>query len=236
MPRLLVLTCALALLGCSSAALADAEVPAVRTGGSVAATPKAGGTRYGVGTAAERAAARARRRAAARRARELAARARERAAQERRRQEAARRRRQASAGDGVFPVTGGDWSYGDRFGVPRPGGRTHMGQDVPAPEGTPLVSPRDGTVTDRGYQEGGAGNYLAVKDASRDVSYVFMHLVTGSLRVGEGDRVARGEQIGRVGSTGDATGPHLHFEVWIGGYADGRAVDPLPYLKRWEGD
>lgn len=228
MSRLLALTCAL-LLACSPAALADSGGPGVRTGGSVAASPKAGGTRYGVGTAAERAAARAKRQAAVKRTRERAARARERAAEVRRRREAAR-------GDGVFPVRGGDWSYGDRFGVPRPGGRTHMGQDIPAPEGTLLVSPRAGRVASRGFQAGGAGNYLVVRDAARDMSYVFMHLVSGSQRVGEGDRVGRGEQIARVGSTGDATGPHLHFEVWIGPWqAGGRAVDPLPYLRRWQG-
>jgi len=104
-----------------------------------------------------------------------------------------------------------------------------------ANQGAPVVSPRAGKVTTRGYQGGGAGYYLVIADAGNDLSYVFMHLEEGSLRVQEGEGVGRGERIANVGSTGSSTGPHLHFEIWRGGwYSGGEAIDPLPYLKRWE--
>jgi murein DD-endopeptidase MepM/ murein hydrolase activator NlpD len=136
---------------------------------------------------------------------------------------------------GVFPVRG-QWTFGGpdaRFGAGR-NGHIHQGQDVAAPEGTPLVSPYDGTVFWRAVQEAGAGHYLIVRDA-RGWDYVFMHLQAGSETVQRGDRVSAGQQIGRVGSTGDATGPHLHFEVWPGGWQvpGSQPIDPLPLLEAW---
>jgi murein DD-endopeptidase MepM/ murein hydrolase activator NlpD len=63
-----------------------------------------------------------------------------------------------------------------------------------------------------------------------------MHLQTGSIPVVIGQRVRTGDLLGRVGSTGASSGPHLHFEVWEGGgwYEGGHPVDPLPYLRRWD--
>jgi murein DD-endopeptidase MepM/ murein hydrolase activator NlpD len=139
----------------------------------------------------------------------------------------------ASSDSGVFPVAG-PHSYGDGFGVDR-GDHIHMGQDIPAAEGTPVVSPRAGTVQAVGYQATGGGNYIVVRDPGRDRSYVFMHLESGSIVVTEGQSVSAGQRIGRVGSTGHSTGPHLHFEDWIGAwYAGGHAIDPLPDLRGWE--
>ncbi len=64
--------------------------------------------------------------------------------------------------------------------------------------------------------------------------YVFMHLATGSTRVKVGQRVSTGQRLGDVGSTGSSSGPHLHFEVWVGGwYTGGKPIDPLPLLKAW---
>ena len=137
-----------------------------------------------------------------------------------------------SGANGVFPIAG-SYSYGEGFGAPRPG-RTHQGQDLSAAAGTPLRSPRNGTVTTVGYQATGAGNYVVIRDSAVDRSYVFMHLQDGSTAVSEGQSVRAGQHIGRVGSTGRSTGPHLHFEVWVGGWwGGGHAIDPLPTLRSW---
>jgi len=140
----------------------------------------------------------------------------------------------AATSSGVFPVQGA-YTFGDGFGVKRTG-HTHQGVDVLAAEGTPLVSPVDGSVTFRKVQPSGAGHYLVIRD--RDgTDYAFMHLVAGSELVERGDAVKAGQAIGKVGHTGDARGSHLHFEMWPGGwYAPGSSpVDPLPQLKAWAG-
>ena len=135
-----------------------------------------------------------------------------------------------------FPVAG-PHSFGGpdlRFGAAREG-HTHMGQDIPAAEGTPVVAPRGGTISARGYDPAGAGNYLVIDAGGENFDYVFMHLQTGSLLVGRGDRVATGQRIANVGTTGHSTGPHLHFEIWRGAwFAGGKAIDPLPALKAWD--
>jgi murein DD-endopeptidase MepM/ murein hydrolase activator NlpD len=143
----------------------------------------------------------------------------------------------APLSSGVFPVQG-TYSFGGadaRFGAPR-SGHIHQGQDVIAAEGTPLVAPLAGTITWRAYQAAGAGYYVVLHGTDgRD--YVFMHFQDGSLLVSKGDVVAAGQRLGAVGSTGDAEGPHLHFEIWPNGwYADGsQPIDPLPDLLAWAG-
>ncbi len=71
-------------------------------------------------------------------------------------------------------------------------------------------------------------------DDGRD--YVFMHLQEGSVAVQRGQPVAAGRRLGAVGATGDADGPHLHFEIWPDGWwaSDAsRPIDPLPDLQAW---
>jgi murein DD-endopeptidase MepM/ murein hydrolase activator NlpD len=137
----------------------------------------------------------------------------------------------APSANGVFPVRG-PVVWGDGYGVMR-GDHKHNGQDLAADEGTPLVSPRRGTVFATGFG-GAAGYYVVVKDAERDVSYVFFHMQADSVVVSEGQAVAAGQRIGAVGSTGRSTGPHLHFEVWLGTWwGGGHSVDPAPYLRGW---
>jgi murein DD-endopeptidase MepM/ murein hydrolase activator NlpD len=109
----------------------------------------------------------------------------------------------------------------DGFG-PR-GARFHTGIDIPAPTGTGVVAAAPGRVAYAGWLAGGWGLLVAVahRDGTRTL---YAHLSRVEVRVGE--RVQAGWQVGRVGATGDATGPHLHFEVRV----RGAAVDPLPAL------
>jgi murein DD-endopeptidase MepM/ murein hydrolase activator NlpD len=143
----------------------------------------------------------------------------------------------APTSDHTFPVTGNTYSLGgkeSRFGAGRPG-HIHQGQDISAPSGTPVVAPWPGIVEAVKYQAGGAGYYIVLDGDLEDRDYVFMHLLKGSTTVKVGDRVARGQQIAQVGSTGSSSGPHLHFEIWVGGgwYTGGQPVDPYPFLQAW---
>jgi murein DD-endopeptidase MepM/ murein hydrolase activator NlpD len=136
---------------------------------------------------------------------------------------------------GVFPVQG-PWSFGGpdaRFGAIR-AGHVHQGQDVLAAKGTPVVAPMAGTITWTAYQASGAGYYV-VEHGADGRDYVFMHFAAGSTAVAKGDVVAAGQRLGSVGMTGDASGPHLHFEIWPDGwYAEGsKPIDPLPDLESW---
>jgi murein DD-endopeptidase MepM/ murein hydrolase activator NlpD len=137
----------------------------------------------------------------------------------------------------AFPIKGTyDWGgEGSRFGAKRHG-HLHQGQDLAAAEGTPVVAPRGGVVEAVQYQAHGAGHYVVLDGDDEDHDYVFMHLRSGSIPVEQGDRVRTGQRIGEVGNTGSSSGPHLHFEIWVGGwYAGGEPIDPLPLLQRWEG-
>src|SRR4051812_1093375 len=131
---------------------------------------------------------------------------------------------------GPFTYSGAD----GQFGAGRPG-HIHQGEDLLAPEGTPVVAPHGGEITTVAYQAGGAGNYIVLRAEGENRSYVFMHLLDGSTRVATGQRVATGERLGDVGQTGAASGTHLHFEIWEGEwFGGGHAVDPLPELRRWD--
>jgi Peptidase family M23 len=135
----------------------------------------------------------------------------------------------------AFPIAGSyDWGgEGARFGAKREG-HSHQGQDLAAAEGTPVVAPRGGLVEAVQYQAAGAGHYVVLDGDDEDHDYVFMHLKSGSITVEEGDRVRTGQAIGEVGNTGSSSGPHLHFEIWVGGwFTGGEPIDPLPLLQSW---
>jgi murein DD-endopeptidase MepM/ murein hydrolase activator NlpD len=145
------------------------------------------------------------------------------------------RRASESSSDHRFPIAGSfGWGGPDaRFGAKRKGHR-HQGQDLPAALGTPVVSPHAGVVEAVDYQARAAGNYVVVDSDGEGYDFVFMHLRTGSVRVVVGQHVRAGQRIGEVGSTGESSGPHLHFEVWVGGwYVGGHPIDPLPLLRAW---
>jgi len=132
-----------------------------------------------------------------------------------------------------FPIAGSfDWGGADAgFGAKRKGHR-HEGQDLAAAAGTPVVAPYRGLVTTVEYQANGAGHYVVIHGA--DYDYVFMHLLGGSIVVRQGDQIRTGAAVGQVGSSGESSGPHLHFELWLGPwYAGGHAIDPLPLLQAW---
>jgi len=136
-----------------------------------------------------------------------------------------------------FPLVGafGYGGEGSRFGAPRED-HTHQGQDLAAAEGTPVVAPRGGVVEAVQYQAAGAGHYVVLDGRGEDRDYVFMHLRSGSIPVHEGQSIRTGQRIGEVGNTGRSFGPHLHFEVWVGGWFQpgGAPVDPLPLLRAWD--
>jgi murein DD-endopeptidase MepM/ murein hydrolase activator NlpD len=137
--------------------------------------------------------------------------------------------------DHEFPVRGGH-SYGDRFGVPRSGGRIHEGQDVWASCGTPLVAARGGTVQAKGFSAALYGNYVTIDGTGIERDYFYAHLAAPS-PLGDGDRVRTGQPIGSVGKTGNAQseGCQLHFELWPSGWRDGHPIDPLHDLRAWDG-
>jgi hypothetical protein len=136
--------------------------------------------------------------------------------------------------DGVFPVAGPHTYGGDdaRFGAKRRG-HTHQGQDITAAAGVAVVAPTAGTVIAVDYQPHGAGYYVTLHSVDgRD--FFFCHFQKGSTAVALNQPVTAGTLLGRVGATGDAGGPHLHFEIWPGGWQQGDPIDPLPQLQAWD--
>lgn len=143
---------------------------------------------------------------------------------------------QTLAEGALFPVLGAH-SFGgpeNRFGAGR-AGHIHQGQDVLAGEGVSVVAPLPGTIVTTGYQAGGAGWYVA-ESVADGLSFFYAHCQAGSVAVRAEQPVRAGTQLCRVGQTGDATGPHLHFEIWVGGWrvGDGYPIDPLSYLEAWD--
>ncbi|HEU5033763.1 MAG TPA: M23 family metallopeptidase [Mycobacteriales bacterium] len=112
------------------------------------------------------------------------------------------------------PLTSG---FGYRWG------RLHAGIDLAGPYGSPIVAATDGCITYAGPMEG-YGEVIDITDWD-GTQTAYGHMSSFVRRAG---CVHAGELIARVGSAGDATGPHLHFEVHVGG----RPVDPIPFLAK----
>lgn len=140
-------------------------------------------------------------------------------------------------GKGVFPVVG-PFSFGQegsRFGAGRTG-HLHEGQDIMADAGQSIVAPYAGTISSTNYQASAAGEYI-VLDAVDGRDYFFAHCTRNSTVVKEQQAVPAGAELCKVGSTGSADGPHLHFEIWTTGWRvkGGAPIDPLPELRAWSG-
>ena len=101
-------------------------------------------------------------------------------------------------------------------------GRMHEGIDIAAALGTPIHAAASGTVIHAGWL-GGYGN-LVVVDHGDGLATAYAHAF--AILVAVGQQVSQGDTLSLVGSTGNSSGPHLHFEVRV----NGSAVDPLLYL------
>ncbi len=123
------------------------------------------------------------------------------------------------------PVT--DVALTSGFGVrsdPFRGGRAmHAGVDIPGPIGTPIYATADAIVGRTGWV-GGYGNMVELEHG-KGIQTRYGHM--SAILVAPGTRIKRGQQIGLMGSTGRSTGSHLHYEVRL----DGRAVNPIPFLR-----
>ena len=121
----------------------------------------------------------------------------------------------------LCPMNGS--AYGDSWGAPRSGGRSHEGVDMLAPMGTPIYAVVSGSVNFRQNRLGGNAVSLIGDNGNR---YYYAHLASYE---GASRRVNQGDVIGYNGDTGNATGtPHLHFEIHPGG---GLAVNPTPSVR-----
>ena len=99
----------------------------------------------------------------------------------------------------------------------------HTGLDTVLPQGAPVLAADDGVVVLVGSGSTGYGNYVVIQHAG-GLTTLYGHLNRALVKAG--DVVQQAQPIGQEGSTGNSTGPHLHFELRI----DGRPVDPAPYL------
>ncbi len=120
------------------------------------------------------------------------------------------------------PVVGGVVS--SRYGVYRGGGSYHTGLDIALPTGSTIVASDGGVVTYAGWN-GGYGYLVTVTHAN---GYETRYAHCSQILVKVGQQVGKGEPIAKVGSTGNSTGPHIHFEIRI----NGNTVNPAPYIGR----
>jgi murein DD-endopeptidase MepM/ murein hydrolase activator NlpD len=127
-----------------------------------------------------------------------------------------------SGGAFSWPVSGGGNYISQYFHY------GHYGLDIAADYGSPVRAAANGTVIYAGWKNNGGGYQVWIAHGS-GLYTTYNHM--SAISVGSGQSVAEGQQVGRVGQSGHATGPHLHFEVWRGGvWSGGSRVNPLAYL------
>jgi len=104
--------------------------------------------------------------------------------------------------------------------------RGHYGIDIMAKRGLPVIAVLGGTVISAGWKNNGGG-YQIYLSHGNNLYTGYYHL--SAILVGIGQVVTREQQIGKIGATGNATGPHLHFAVWIGRNIRSNRINPLQY-------
>lgn len=173
------------------------------------------------------------------------------AAEEKKRKEAAERQRQQAASGGgggggssiaIPNVSAGAWTkpasgrytsgYGSRTHPISGGIKTHYGIDIANSTGTPVLSAADGVIS---YASplSTYGNVIMVTHSIDGQTFTSLYAHLSSIKVGVGQVVSKGQIIGAIGTTGNSTGPHLHFEIHIGNW-EGMAknsVNPLRYIS-----
>ena len=119
----------------------------------------------------------------------------------------------------------GDYGISQRFGEKTTDPTGHKGIDYLCPIGTPVLASESGTVVKAGWDNTGYGNCVMVRHPDGNMT-VYAHL-TLPLMVKVGDKVQKSQVLGYSGTTGNSTGPHLHFEIRG---ADNKAFDPMTVL------
>lgn len=131
------------------------------------------------------------------------------------------------SGEVRWPVTGASWASYNLFQTAeRP---NHDGLDMMIGQGTPIFAATSGVVRTSTDSGGGYGVVVVIDGVvgGRSIGTTYAHMIYGSRVVQAGQYVEAGQLLGQVGSTGNSTAPHLHFEVEV----NGSLVDPLPWLN-----
>ncbi|KAA8877325.1 peptidoglycan DD-metalloendopeptidase family protein [Nocardia colli] len=137
-----------------------------------------------------------------------------------------------SKGEVVMPLAEGTYTVSSLFGLRD--GAAHKGVDFAAPSGTPILASTAGRVAAAGPADG-FGHWIIIDTVygGAPLSTVYGHMGAGGVFVRTGDEVHAGQPIGAVGSDGESSGPHLHFEVVPGGRLQGgQQIDPIPWLEQ----
>ncbi|MBU3717579.1 MAG: hypothetical protein FGM45_04645 [Actinobacteria bacterium] len=136
--------------------------------------------------------------------------------------------KEAAIAPSVFPVQGPCW-FADTWKAPRPGGRRHLGVDIIAPTGKAVYAVTDGTITRQFLDRPGSLGGNALRLTAADGTYFhYAHFSSFADGIAVGSVVKAGQVIGYVGSTGNSSSPHLHFEYHPHGTG---AVNPFAVVK-----
>ena len=137
----------------------------------------------------------------------------------------------ASGSNGTGTVNSSGWQFPLRckyYVSQHYGHNGHKGVDLAGCGGQPVYAVAAGKVLSAEYHSSWGYNVLI--DHGNGVWTRYAHMVAGSLSVSKGQTVSAGQQLGIVGSTGNSTGPHLHFEVWVNKNNKSERINPEPYI------